>query len=438
MADDQQSDEPKNNNQATKPTASKTGTLIPITIIVVGIFAAWYAGNSRFFVSPANILLKRPPHKIPAATWHQTSRADVVGPLTAKQVRAYTEDGFLILPHFFEDFLPSLQSDVEGLIDGLADELYATGRVRSTYANESWTKRLLKLTKDYPDAPMVLIKGGILPRNFQRLFQDARMLDVANQLGVGPSVAVSAAWNLRAKMKKHEETTVPWHQDNSYWEPRIWDEHVLTVWVALVDANVDNGCMQFIRGGHKSGKTARHTIGSTTRTWYTETSVEDLTKDLFGEGDNASDHIFTAQVPAGTAILFPGTTPHRSLNSVTDDIRWSTDYRLHRGVSASRPGKTPLDWFYGLKDSLLLRDGSADNDHVPDWSTWAKQERTKLQDHGLGADAPPFDPVIVGPWMDLWDIVEHEDGLGNPHVDRYMATDAANRSGGEGYLPDKW
>ena len=42
--------------------------------------------------------------------------------------------------------------------------------------------------------------------------------------------------DLRAKMPSHEETVVPWHQDNSYWEPRIWGEQVLTVWVALVDA----------------------------------------------------------------------------------------------------------------------------------------------------------------------------------------------------------
>ena len=60
---------------------------------------------------------------------------------------------------------------------------------------------------------------------------------MACQLGVGPGgVALNPAWNLRAKMPSHEETVVPLHQDNSYWEPRIWGEQVLTVWVALVDA----------------------------------------------------------------------------------------------------------------------------------------------------------------------------------------------------------
>ena len=333
----QQNPNPKNN-------VSESHTVTIISIIVVGLIIAWYTGSSSSFASPPSstgILLERPPHKIPAATWHhdaKTSNPNVTGPLTSEQVRAYMDDGFLILPRFFEEFLAPLQSDVEGLIDELANELHASGHVHSTYANESWTKRLLRLTQDYPDAPLVLIKGGILPINFQRLFANPRMLDIASQLGVGPDVAVSAAWNLRAKMKKHEETTVPWHQDNSYWEPRIWDEHVVTVWVALVDANIDNGCLQLIKGGHKSGKTARHTIGTTTRTWYTELSIENMEQDLLPVGEDAANRIVTAQVPAGTAILFPGTTPHRSLNSASDAIRWSADYRLHR-VSASRPGK---------------------------------------------------------------------------------------------------
>ena len=62
---------------------------------------------------------------------------------------------------------------------------------------------------------------------------------------------------------------------------RIWDEHVITVWVSLVDANIENGCIQFVKGGHMSGKTARHTIGTTTRTWYTELAVDDMKSDLF-------------------------------------------------------------------------------------------------------------------------------------------------------------
>ena len=62
--------------------------------------------------------------------------------------------------------------------------------------------------------------------SLQKMFSCDRILDIAAQLGVGPEIALNPAWNLRGKMPSHEETVVPWHQDNSYWEPRIWDEQV--------------------------------------------------------------------------------------------------------------------------------------------------------------------------------------------------------------------
>ena len=128
---------------------------------------------------------------------------------------------------------------------------------------------------------------------------------------------------------------------------------------------------------------------------------------------------------------------------MSDQIRWSTDYRLHSGRSAVRQaGKTELDWFYGLKDSLLLRDGTGGaSGFVPDWSSWATVERTSVQDKDSGRQKKTsFDPVIVGPWMDLWNLEKGAAAAGgrNPHIDRYMETEAAQRKGGEGYLPDNW
>jgi phytanoyl-CoA hydroxylase len=94
------------------------------------------------------------------------------------------------------------------------------------YAGLDWTSRLLRMRQEFPDAPVILIKGGVLPPSLQAIFADDRILDVAAQLGVGPDVALNAAWNLRGKMPAHEETVVPWHQDNSC-------ERILSVSVVL-------------------------------------------------------------------------------------------------------------------------------------------------------------------------------------------------------------
>ena len=51
-------------------------------------------------------------------------------------------------------------------------------------------------------------------------------------------------WNLRTKTPNNEQTTVPWHQDNAYLDPSALHTLQPTAWVPLIDANVENGCMQ--------------------------------------------------------------------------------------------------------------------------------------------------------------------------------------------------
>jgi len=372
---------------------------------------------------------------VPPATWHlhpDLSSAEAKGPLSRVQLESFFEDGYLFLSEFYDaESLRLVQEDVERMIDNLAHRLLSAGKIHGLYGDLDWTSRLLRMRDDFPDAPVVLIKGGILPQALQKMFSDSRILDIAAQLGVSPDMALNPAWNLRGKMPQHEETVVPWHQDNSYWEPRVWDECVLTVWVALVDATPENGCMQMVRGAHKSGRTATHTIGTTTSTWYTELTEEAVAKELLAKEklEEGAD-IVTIPAKAGSVLIFPGTTPHRSLNSSSANIRWSCDWRLHR-KTAQRPGKTELDWFYGLKDALPLRDGQ-NLDFQPEWASWATQERTAAQDEGLGLDAKTqqeaFDPVIVGPWMDLWDLETDVRGIPNQHVERYLQTPEETRN----------
>ena len=44
---------------------------------------------------------------------------------------------------------------------------------------------------------------------------------------------------------------VPWHQDGVYWP--LTPMETVTVWLALDDATVENGCMRYIPGSHRQG-----------------------------------------------------------------------------------------------------------------------------------------------------------------------------------------
>ena len=51
-------------------------------------------------------------------------------------------------------------------------------------------------------------------------------------------------WNLRTKTPRNEQTTVPWHQDNAYFDTDAINTLVPTAWIPLIDANMENGCLQ--------------------------------------------------------------------------------------------------------------------------------------------------------------------------------------------------
>jgi ectoine hydroxylase-related dioxygenase (phytanoyl-CoA dioxygenase family) len=44
----------------------------------------------------------------------------------------------------------------------------------------------------------------------------------------------------------------PWHQDAPYW-PHTDRNRQTTIWIALQDATIENGCMSFVSGTHRVG-----------------------------------------------------------------------------------------------------------------------------------------------------------------------------------------
>ena len=69
-----------------------------------------------------------------------------------------------------------------------------------------------------------------------------------------------------------DESTVPWHQDAKYWP--LDPQTTVTVWLAVFDANSDNGCMQVIPGSHRRGD-LRHKDLPGAKDWRTEADVEE-------------------------------------------------------------------------------------------------------------------------------------------------------------------
>jgi phytanoyl-CoA hydroxylase len=52
---------------------------------------------------------------------------------------------------------------------------------------------------------------------------------------------------------------VPYHQDNAYFN--LIPDQALTIWLALADATLDNGCVRYIEGSHKFGNLPHRASG---------------------------------------------------------------------------------------------------------------------------------------------------------------------------------
>jgi ectoine hydroxylase-related dioxygenase (phytanoyl-CoA dioxygenase family) len=78
------------------------------------------------------------------------------------------------------------------------------------------------------------------------LVRDPRIVDPVADL-LGPDVAVMSAdlWRKAPGESRH----ISWHQDASYWH--LEPLEILTAWIALTPATVENGCMRFAAGTHR-------------------------------------------------------------------------------------------------------------------------------------------------------------------------------------------
>jgi len=323
--------------------------------------------------------------------------------LNQEQLKQYQEDGYVIVENFFDvekELLP-IMSQVDNLVDELANQLFDAGKIKNKWENEGFYTRLTKLEKEFPGAAVVLHKKGKLPKAMADLWANPRLLDIAQQvLGTG-DISGHPVWNLRTKTPNNPLVTVPWHQDAGYMQENCENTEVPTAWIPLIDANLENGCMQVYKRGQREKKLLEHFCCSG-QTWYIQIPEEEMKAQLPSDCE-----IVTCEVPLGGFLLINQLIPHRSLENKSEKIRWSVDLRWMRtGEPAG---------FFGLKQPIPLRIAK-DPAFRPDWATWGMSDRNAIfneqQKHAeANGDAPiqvvsedTLTPLISGPWMQRWKI----------------------------------
>jgi len=337
------------------------------------------------------------------------ARPHTPGLLTPQELKKYFEDGFVLKHNVFtpQDLQPSIDS-VNDMVDELAMGLYKAGRIKDPCKSAGFTERLTLVEKQYPSASVIIHKRGVLPMSFARLWSHPKLVSVAKQV-LGPDVAGHPVWNLRAKTPGQTEAVVPWHQDTAYMDSHCWNVLQFTAWLPLVHATKASGCMEVIRGGHKTGLTAMHT-GCWNNTWYVELSDATMEREL---KVNVERDTVLCEVPLGSVLFINNILPHRSLPNVSNDIRWSLDLRWHDPAFPNG--------LWGLKDSVLMTKRD-DPNFQPDWTNFMNSDRNRLQQNQKSDDKrDEFDTVLFGPWMGTWPLTNrnrHTDAFENAERER--------------------
>lgn len=240
---------------------------------------------------------------------------DAPRPLAEDQVAFFHREGYLVVDGLFDaPALDAVIAEISGAIDRKAAELHAAGTLANTHAELGFDRRLTALTAQTPKVYESILAGRLAGPAIFDLIRHPRLLDVAEQL-CGHELIASSVYRLRPKMPGHPWGAVPWHQDSGYFEPWCDRGLILTVWIPLVDATPERGCLHVLPRVHR-GPILRHTTDRINV--YLEIPAGELP---------AGVQPVCVPVKKGGALLLTNLTPHASFDNTTDVIRWSMDLR---------------------------------------------------------------------------------------------------------------
>jgi phytanoyl-CoA hydroxylase len=265
--------------------------------------------------------------------------------LETSQATRLQEEGYLVLEDVLDvegDLQPVLD-EYEDVLEELTESLHRKGDISSPYADLPFGPRLIRVTKEYGRSlsqyfDISLPQAGVQPGTPMhtgpacfRLLTNANLLDIAEHI-IGPDIYSSPVGHIRMKLPEGTVPSgdgmmakIPWHQDNGVVLEEADDAEVLTVWLPLTEATVDNGCLQVIPANRRTDLMTHCPSSS--------------------KGAHIPDHYVDLQqavslpMRPGSVLLMHPRTPHSSLeNSTTDQVRISMDLRYQPvGTPTGRP-----------------------------------------------------------------------------------------------------
>ena len=238
---------------------------------------------------------------------------------------AYRRDGFLVL----KDFLPAADCDalqaragalVAGFDPGPARTVFSTldqGHARDAYFRDSGGAIRFFFEEEATDQPLPLALNKIghalhdLDPVFDRISRQPRLATLAQALGFVQPLLLQSMYLFKQPRIGGE---VAWHQDAAYLHTR--PSTVTGLWIALDDADRDNGCLLALPGGHRGPLRQRF-----------RRDGERMVTDTLDETPWPAIEPVALEAPRGTLVVLHGLLPHASASNRSQRPRHA--YALH-------------------------------------------------------------------------------------------------------------
>ena len=283
--------------------------------------------------------------------------------ITASDVETFERQGYLVV----ENLLDAATLDaIHGEYAELMDRLYAdwanAGLVPPATAGMGFWDKLDQAYKggfDWYQPFDISLPGDDIsddtPMHFGPAVFDMvthkNILDTVEAL-IGPEITSNPIQHVRIKpperavakdeIRAHIVAT-DWHQDRGVTLPEADQTTFVTVWLAITDATVENGCLQ-VATDHYS-----EMLPHCPRT---QTGISEA---------HTPKRATPTPVKAGGAVIFHPMTPHSSLSNTSDGYRWSFDLRYN--VTGQPTGRSHFPEF-------VARSKADPASVLQDWRDW--------------------------------------------------------------------
>lgn len=310
--------------------------------------------------------------------------------LTSQQKQHFDTKGFLVVENLVEpEVIGSLRTEYARLVDDLYEGWYRNkcvdvppkglsfwDKLDQGYANQLDVHQPLTICLPHgdvrADSPM-----HMGPAIFDLIRHD-RILDLVEDL-IGPEITASPIQHVRIKppqraarqdeLRAHVVAT-DWHQDKGVTLAEADETTMVTVWIAVTDATLENGCLQVADTG-PTHELLPHCCRK-------QVAITD-------EFRPKSEDIVPTPVNSGGAVIFHPLTPHCSRPNLSNDYRWSFDLRYN--ITGQPTGRSQFP-------EIVVRSPSDPSRITSDW----RDLKARWDDTRARLSSAPYKP------QHRWDI----------------------------------